>query len=172
MNCPVCGAQSTFGLNYCKRCGSNLIGIAQPVQSFVPVVRQTGAAWAIAFAVSVITLAGLGIVFTHVFDLVRPSEAGPPAREVVGVAMAMLVFGSLTVFGIVFMLIRLFSHIMGVGQEKGQQVQSTRLPLDSYPQKQIDAPPAAAPSVTEHTTRNFDPINSIAPEPPRRFNRQ
>ena len=162
MYCPACGAESTQGLNYCKRCGSNLAAPTNPIRSSEsrPRVRgAAGAAWAMALATVGVTLGGLSIVFTSAFNLVRPIYPGSTA--VVGaatVAGLMVLFGSATVFGTVALLIRFFSKLLGFGQNssdlphiRNQQTAGEHKPV------QLPAPPSAIASVTEQTTRNFDP---------------
>lgn len=154
MHCPACGAESTSGLRYCKRCGGNLFEPAPPAVLLASPnsSRLTGAAWAIGLASAVITLGGLGIVFTHAFDLMRPTlpsmvSPGNPMP----IAIVMLVLGSTTVFGVVALLIRLFLRLLAPAAPtvSAQPVQ----PLVSAPAyPHLGAPQA---SVTEHTTRTF-----------------
>jgi hypothetical protein len=174
MYCSSCGAQATFGLRYCKRCGENLIDTNPLVETAPPPApsRIGGAAWAIALATTAITLGGLGIVFSHVTDIVTPPPwAGNIPRhpgEFIPVAVPMIVFGTAAIFFIVFMLIRLFIRLMNLPPEpsrsdkrnhhSGNQYRPSQVSTPT-PQ-QIQAPPMAVPSVTEHTTRNFDPVFS------------
>ena len=164
MYCPVCGAESTQGLNYCKRCGSNLAAPTNPIRSSEnrPSVRVgpvAGAAWATALATVAVTLGGLGIVFSYAFGLLRPIYPGStPVSGAAAIAGLMIMFGSATVFGTVALLIRLFSKVLGLGQEShdsnhfGKQ-QNT----GEHRPAQLPAPPPGIPSVTEHTTRTFEP---------------
>src|SRR5205085_7205102 len=105
-----------------------------------------------------ITLGGLGIVFTHAFDLMRARFPGDVMTgNATPVAIVMLVFGSLTVFGVVAMLMRLFTHLIAPRQqEEAPPVQVAR-PFMSAPPVQLPAPSQGVGSVTEHTTRNFEP---------------
>jgi hypothetical protein len=176
MYCSYCGAAATYGLRYCKGCGESLIS-TNPLAEIAPPsapARLTGAAWAIALATTAITLGGLGIVFSHVTDIVTPNSpwaANIPRHpgEFIPVAVPMIVFGTATVFLIVFMLIRLFIRLMNLppepsrSEKRKQQVVPQYRPsaVNAAPQPQIQAPPISMPSVTEHTTRNFDPIPSV-----------
>jgi hypothetical protein len=158
MNCPICGAESTYGLRYCKRCGGNLAAPGQPIEYAAPPGRTTGAAWALAIATAVITLGGLGIVFGHALDMARPAPWG--GQSAVGnptaIVMAMIAFGSMTIFGVVAMLIRLFTRVLGSAQESSRSNQVSAQAFNPQSVTQLPAPPAAVSSVTEHTTRTFD----------------
>jgi hypothetical protein len=111
------------------------------------------AAWALALAVVAVTLGGLGIVFSHAFDLVKPSFPGEtPVAGASMIAGLMVAFGSLTVVGIVAMLIWLFSRFFGA------QTHSPAAPRrQAAEQKPAQIAPPPMSSVTEQTTRNFDP---------------
>ena len=162
MHCPSCGAESTQGLNYCKRCGSSL-GMTYPVNpsgEIRPRARGTaGAAWAMALATVAVTLGGLGIVFNLAFDLLRPVgheyAAVPGAALIAGL---MVGFGSATVFGIVALMVRLFSRLLSLPQESHDSFHFKKQPAMGEPKLvPLPAPPSVIPSVTEGTTRNFDP---------------
>ena len=162
MHCSNCGAESTQGLNYCKRCGSNLAAPTNPIRSGEtrPRVRvASGAPWAMAFATIAVTLGGLGIVFSCAFDLVRPVYPGSTAvAGAATIAGLMVLFGSATVFGPVALLIRLFSKMLGLTQDshESQRVRKQKITGEHRP-VQLPSPPTGIPSVTEQTTRNFDP---------------
>ena len=162
MHCPNCGAESTQGLNYCKRCGSNL-GMTYPVNAsgeIRPRARgSAGAAWAMALATIAVTLGGLGIVFSAAFDLVRPVYGGTTAVPGAALIAGLMVgFGSATVFGIVGLLVRLFSRLLSLPQESHDSSHLRKQPaMVEHKPVQIPPPPSVIPSVTEQTTRNFDP---------------
>jgi hypothetical protein len=156
MYCPNCGAESTSGLNYCKRCGGNL---SDTTQSTAPPTRNTSAALILAAAIVAIVLGGLGIVFTEALSLIGPQPPGfaPPVHDAVAVAGIMVILGSATIGLVSLMLIRLFTRMMGLGSaaDKPSRPSRTFLPEQRVPQ--IQAPPISVQSVTEHTTRNFEP---------------
>ena len=163
MHCPSCGAEATVGLKYCKRCGENL-GHTFHMPQYQNQGSGSGgnlgialAAWALALATVAITLGGFGIIFTHVFDLVRPSPPGfSPSGEAEEIAAVMLVLGSLVIFGIVAMLIRVFSKLMGLNSSRAEKSSAPKPVVNDYPHQQLSPPPQSVSSVTEHTTRNFD----------------
>ena len=72
------------------------------------------AAWAIALATVAVTLGGLGIVFSHAYDLVRPIYDGStPVAGAPKIAGLMVAFGSATVLGVVALLIQLVLETAG-----------------------------------------------------------
>ncbi|MEW6211213.1 MAG: hypothetical protein AB1631_22800 [Acidobacteriota bacterium] len=151
MFCPHCGAESIPGFKYCKRCGVNFAAPAEQSSKQRP-VKQTGAAWAVALATVAICLGGLGIVFGVASSLLEPSIINqPPTRDITPIVITMLVFGSLTVFGLAAMLIRLFTRLMTGHKDAPSQIET---PV--YTQARLPEPPVAIPSVTENTTRNFE----------------
>lgn len=156
MYCPNCGAESTFGLNYCKRCGGNL---SDTTQQAAPPAKNVGAALILAIATLGIVLGGLGIVFSSALSLIGPQPQGfvPPVHDAVVVAGMMVIFGSAAVGLVSLMLIKLFSRMMGLGSaaDKPNRPARTFVPEQRVPQ--IQAPPIVMQSVTEHTTRNFEP---------------
>jgi len=164
MHCPSCGAEATLGLKYCKRCGENLSHTFQLPQYREPDSQPGGtvgvalAGWALALATAAITLGGFGIVFTHAFDLMRPFPMGQSAPgDVEMVAMTMLIIGPAVIFGVVAMLIRVFSKLMGLPSSRAEKAAPRQRPSAiEYPPAQISPPPQSISSVTEHTTRNFE----------------
>jgi hypothetical protein len=157
MYCPNCGAESTFGLNYCKHCGGNL---TEGGQSSAPLTsRNVLAALILAASTVAIVLGGLAIVFTFALSLIGPQPPGysAPVHDAVVVAGMMVLFGSAAIVFSTLMLIKLFSRAMGFGAVSDKPAR-TATPLIS-PQRvaQIPTPPLSMQSVTEHTTRNFEP---------------
>jgi hypothetical protein len=166
MYCPICGAHSAQGLNYCKKCGYNLAAQPQDAASQVP-PKITGAVWPIALAAVAITLGGLAIVVSTAFDLMRPLFPGemPRVGDPSPVVVAMLVLGAGTIVAVVAMLIRLFMKLAGMSQPEKSKAPPQNTITSAPPMVQLPAPQASMPSVTEHTTRNFD---AVYKEPGRR----
>ncbi|HJQ22661.1 MAG TPA: hypothetical protein VKA60_02015 [Blastocatellia bacterium] len=154
MYCPNCAAEHVYGLRYCKQCGTNLLDGPQPAPPAPPAPKTIAAAWPLALATVAITLGGLGIVFTHAFDLMRMFPGEVRTGEATPVAIVMLVFGTLTICGVVAMMMRLFTHLLvpGARAAKGDKAISAAPPLIQLP-----GAPSSVGSVTEHTTRNFEP---------------
>ena len=162
MYCPHCGAESTPGLRYCKRCGANFA--AQPGETTPGIIRNINAAiWPIALATVAITLGGLGIVISSAYDLVRPLFPGevPRIGDPTPIAMTMIIFGALTILGVIALLFKLFTRMAGVSQPTNQPAPPPKSIASAPPSVQLPAPPSAMPSVTEHTTRNFESVESI-----------
>ena len=162
MYCPVCGSESTQGLNYCKRCGTNLTATTNPIRATEAIssAKLTGAAWAVALATVAVALGGLGIVFNSAVGLLRPSPFGPqPISGTSTIVALMVAFGSATVFGTVALLILLFSRFLGAAQESRGPARLAKQPpvAGEYKPAEIAPPPSVVGSVTEQTTRNFDP---------------
>ena len=155
MYCPNCGADAPQNLRYCKRCGASLYSSAELAGTIAPRQRLTGAVWALALATIIVGLGGLGIVFGVVGDLAGRTNIGK------GLLVPMVVLGSVTVLGIVAMLIRLISRLLTEGDRGKAYQQPARLPRmagsQDYIQPQIVSPPRVVGSVTDQTTRNFDP---------------
>jgi hypothetical protein len=173
MYCSTCGVLATPGLRYCKGCGERFIDTNPLLETAPPQASSSkgGAAWAIAMATTAITLGGLGIIFSHVVNIVSPRwGAGIPRNpgETIPIAILMIVFGTTAVSIIVFMLIRLFIRLMNLPPEPKRTAKNSQPIADQFrsthmnvpPPPQIQAPPISRPSVTEHTTRNFDPVYS------------
>jgi hypothetical protein len=157
MYCPNCGAESTFGLNYCKHCGGNLTDATQ--SSAAPPARNIVAALILAAATLGIVLGGLAIVFTFTLSLIGPQPPGfaPPVHDAIAVAGMMVLFGSAAIVFSTLMLIKLFSRVMGFDSVTDKTARRWKTFLSGPNVAQIPAPPIAMQSVTEHTTRNFEP---------------
>ena len=157
MFCPSCGTENAQALRYCKRCGANLTDTTHLVvqESNSPSSRYTGAAWAVALASVVICLGGIGIVFSTVWDVIGPYHPGPRSGDATMVAMTMLIMGMTTIFGVVALLIRLFTRLMTAPSEPQDTVKTIKPITTGHTPLQLPAPPAAVSSVTEHTTRTF-----------------
>lgn len=157
MYCPNCGAESTFGLNYCKQCGANLAEPSQSTSTNKP--RNTFAALILALATLGIVLGGLGIVFTHALELAgsQPPGFSPPSAAAGRLGSIMVIFGSSAVAFVAVMLIRLFSNMMGLGSDLPKPAKQAKNFVSPRSVPRIPAPPIVVSSVTEHTTRNFEP---------------
>jgi hypothetical protein len=155
MFCPNCGAESTFGLNYCKHCGANL---AETTDEASPQSRNVFAALILAVATVAIVLGGLAIVFTNALAIVGPQPPGytQPVSDAMTVGGMMVGFGTAAIVLVALMLIKLFSRVMGFGFEVKKSTRGLK-GVTRQAAAQIQAPPIVVSSVTEHTTRNFEP---------------
>jgi hypothetical protein len=148
MYCPSCGTELTSELTYCNRCGANLKN-----QFGVPTNRMTGAAWAISIAVMLVTLGGFGMIFSLVMTLISTNTAVPEG------GMLVIFLSLLIILLIDWLLVRQLSRVLDISQLAGAATQPKKPKLPERPIQQIDAPGEPAASVTEHTTRTFEPIH-------------
>jgi hypothetical protein len=163
MYCAQCGAEAVEGFRFCKRCGGNLgtndLGATQQVTY---VVKSHGVAWALAFATTLIALIGLAIVVLGTFSFIDPDSTGhQPSDGMVGMGIVALIFGSLCIFGIVGMLIRVFSRFIGQPNIQRVEQPDNQVVLNPPPAalrtpQNLQPLASARGSVTEGTTRTFD----------------
>jgi hypothetical protein len=148
MYCQSCGAGTTIGLKYCKRCGASLAPPAGPDERHGGSLKLAGMFWAVA----VLVLGGMSALF-----------GGMVALAAVHVHMdALIILGSLasvTIFLIAALLIWQLARVVSIAKQAAPAQPQGRgpYPQGDYNAPQIAAPPAVMPSVTEHTTRNFEP---------------
>jgi hypothetical protein len=151
MYCPSCGTELASELSYCNRCGANLK--PTPNQSGVPPSKLVGAAWAISMAVAVVTLGGFGMIFGLVMALITRGINISPA------GMFWIAFSLLVILAIDWLLVRQLSRVLDMPQLSPDATQPKKPKLSEEPKRQIDAPREPVSSVTEHTTRAFEPIH-------------
>jgi hypothetical protein len=150
MYCSGCGAEMPEGLNYCSRCGASLNAAANVPAPLIAPMSFTKLALIIGFTL----VLGMITVFASVDKLLSRGVAEPAV-----VLLAML--GLVTVFGVSGMLIRLWSKISGLSSQPAPRpVQQNRQQgyLEQPRAAQLPPRPANFGSVTDHTTRTFDPI--------------
>ena len=149
MYCPSCGTVSTPGLSYCNRCGTNLSvskdqAVVKPSESLVNSLMDS-TFW--------VTVFGLAVI--------------------VGGAVAMKALELREVFIIAYMILSTLAFLGIYGMHVWQFIRLTRSAQKSSGITEVKGPdtkelaPAQArmlsepmASVTEHTTRTFEPIYS------------
>lgn len=146
MYCPVCGAESTQGLNYCKRCGAGLSGPNIPIESKASFGKMFG----LILPVALVCIGGFIALFTTVYNL--GERTGFDTRALI----AIMAFGGATVVCVVGLLVWLLLRLAGFEPTHQQGRSERSLPRDYTPQ-QLPPSQIGMPSVTENTTRNFDP---------------
>jgi hypothetical protein len=160
MFCPDCGYQASSGMRFCKQCGGNLLTTNHLDESPRPIVNIGWAAFFLAAATVAIVLGGFGIITEFVKELMTPSPFAPMQtdfRHNIPVAIPMIVLGSGTILATVYFIMRIFSRLMNLPQDR-KPIKQNRQPSIEYRQPPpIQAAPHQVSSVTEHTTRNFDP---------------
>jgi uncharacterized membrane protein YedE/YeeE len=148
MYCPSCGTEVTKELNYCNRCGANLNLSSNSVDQPLRPVNLTGPTIAIALMVVI----GLGIVFASVSELAR--------KEIHPAALTWMVLGGLAMItAVTALVLRQWGILAGAAKQRER----------TFPRKKAaekEAAPMSLPpmrsepiqSVTDHTTRTFDPV--------------
>jgi hypothetical protein len=145
MYCPNCGDQTTKGLKYCKRCGKGLSGSTSSMEEAGSNGKAVGA---MLFLVALVSIAGFIALFTTVYNL--GEHPGFDTRALI----AIMVFGGATVMGVVGSLVWLLLRLTTTAKEASHHQATPEMPIIREYTPQLPASPA---SVTEHTTRNFDP---------------
>ena len=148
MYCPICGAESTQGLNYCKRCGAGLSASTPPIEQKSSIGKAMGV---MLFLVSLVSIAGFVALFSTVYNL--GERATFDTRALIGI----MAFGGATVVGVVGLLVWLLLRLTTGNQPVASPDRTPNLVPRDYGVPQLPAPPIGIPSVTENTTRNFDP---------------
>jgi hypothetical protein len=147
MYCPSCGTENTTGLNYCNRCGTNLVPqVALPVQ-VVP-INLTKPILIIGAVILMITLGGFAGIISGTIEMVQ-NGAG-------NMSPAIPIFGIPALLTIDILLIRQLSKLISAALQPNRMPSATQL---AQPQNEpwLARPNTArlepAPSVTENTTR-------------------
>ena len=150
MYCPSCGTEVTQELSYCSRCGANLKPLVS--QAGLPPSKLVGAAWAISIAVTLVTLGGLGMVFAVVITLIERGIGLSPG------GMILVFCAMLFILAVAAMLVRQLSRVLSIPQLSSDVLPSQKPNLVEKPVHQITPAREPGSSVTDHTTRTFDPI--------------
>jgi hypothetical protein len=151
MYCPSCGLQLTQELRYCPRCGANL---SPPAETDAP-PNLVGPIWAVSLAITLITLLGLGFVFAFALVLI--------SRGVTmnGSLLLLASFFLLVVLAVAGLLVRQLSRLLNLYQKpdlrSGQSAQTNKS-VAGREAPQLEAMSELAISITENTTRTFEPV--------------
>jgi hypothetical protein len=147
MYCSTCGVAVTPGLSYCNYCGEKLSGAKRDSIIKSPEVRPE-------------TLVA-AMVFAFVFGLGAITVLMGVMKAVLHLEVGLILFFALLSFLVMLSLEGVFIRLLfrrRRGAEEGDTVllkgQATR-ELDAAQARVLPEP---MPSVTEHTTRAFDPI--------------
>jgi|SRR5882724_2072693 len=150
MYCSSCGSELTSELSYCNRCGANL---KPPANHSGQPAKLVGAAWAISMAVVLVTLGGFGMLSGLVKALISNGV------NLSGGGMVLIVFCLLIILAIASLLVRQLSRVLDLAQLSGGATQSKQPKLSEKPVQQIGAAREPVSSVTDHTTRIFEPVH-------------
>jgi hypothetical protein len=147
MYCPTCGIDSVEGLKYCKRCGANITSAlsASPSTKF-PL------ALTIAFLIVIggIFIVGLALPMAASHDLMA---AGFSTGQLMDLFLADM---GVTLV-VVVLLTWLFLRLIKVHQQTSGAASVPKSATSDFAAPQIVAPPQSIGSVTENTTRSFEP---------------
>ena len=157
MFCPNCGAEYPQKINYCKRCGSNMAPAGNTVEVHLPRPRLTGMFWAIA----AMSIGGLIACFTAFSEFAREGLRGD---DLLIPFMGGLLFIGVIAAGMIWQLARLISAF----QQNVRQPKAEPLPQYEMPVLPLALSQEPLSSVSEHTTRSFDPAVLIEAEKRRR----
>jgi hypothetical protein len=146
MYCPDCGSETIERRNYCKQCGGSLSG--SQTASAVP-SRPGALAWVVALFTILFGIGGLGAVFTTAYELTKRQGLDE------GIPIVMMVFGSVSVVVVVGLLVHLTLNLIGSGTIKPMKPKV--IPRRETNPVQLPEPSPPIVSVTEHTTRTFEP---------------
>ena len=148
MYCPSCGTEVTSALNYCNRCGANLNQPANQADVHVAPVNLTGPT----IAIGLMVVIALAIIFIGATELL--------SRGIDPTALTWMVIVSLAmVMGVSALFIRQWTTLAGVMNPKERKKQAEFKP----PAAPAQLPPMRSEpvhSVTDHTTRTFDPVKA------------
>ncbi len=152
MFCPSCGSENT-GLPYCNRCGANLGPLTAPAPAVqVSVTKPT---LIIAATLAVFTLGGFGALIGGAIGLAQVLHGNDAP-------MAIIFFGMITILTVDIFLVRLLSKLINASLSSTAQQQAPRIANSTLPPAQLQQSTSArlqaAPSVTENTTRFFEPV--------------
>jgi len=158
MFCPSCGTESTIELKYCNRCGANLSTTVAPQNVQPVIVNVTKPTIIIGALLLIVTLGGFGGLVGGAIRLAEILHGNDSF-------MAIILFGMLTIMIVDIFLIRLLSRLINAALSSNPQPQFTTTMPTGMP-AQIQNPTTSrlqgVPSVTENTTRLFEPYR--APE--------
>jgi len=150
MYCPTCGVETGQGLNYCKACGGPLGGRTDAPARRSPTFKEI---------LLFLVVASLGLVgplglFIESDDLVRSGRAP------ISVFIIMFAAGALLSFFTLVLLVWLFIKLTALSTSEpvfpSLRRKDKALPAAPYQVSQVRRGDESTPSVTEHTTRNFE----------------
>ena len=148
MFCPNCGLDNTTGFNYCNRCGMNL----NPDK---PKTVSTPLVFLFLMAIAFITIVGFSMPVISMSEL---ANKGFNPKSLIAFSIFML----FAVVGVDYLLIVLLTRLLGVStfdrfsgimrSHRGNRLATEQNVVQLPPQ------PTTFRSVTESTTRNFEPV--------------
>lgn len=162
MYCQSCGTENQAALNYCNRCGAQVVAAPRDADAVaaaatVVPVDLTGPMRWLAATICLTMLIGSGILLITLIGLANMGIRGEPL-------VAITFFGLAAIFGTEFMLIRMMSRLLTAAKDEGRfigQKRAGKKELKAPAPQQLIQPSSIYTdplgSVTEHTTRAFSP---------------
>jgi len=148
MYCSACGVALAPGLSYCNYCGAKSPGAKGDAVSKSPEVRPE-------------TLVG-AMVFTFVFGLGAITLLMGMLKAVLrlegGLILAFAMICFLTMLSLEAVFIRLLFRRRRDAEQGSNRAEFKRQATTELDEAAVRALPDSVPSVTEHTTRTFEPI--------------
>ena len=149
MYCSSCGVAVVQGLNYCNYCGARLNGEKGDNAIKSSEVKPGSLVWGM---VAVLVFGFVGIVFLMM------------AMKMVGLNVGQILAFTMLSFLIMLLVEGVFIWQLWSRKRGAEETGDTALSKEQA-RKELDAAPARVlpepvPSVTEHTTRAFEPIYS------------
>jgi len=164
MFCPSCGAEYGIELKYCNRCGANLAAALAPQPEAPVVVNVTKPTLIIGVILLLVTLGGFGGLVGGAMNLAPILHNNDPL-------MAIIMFGMLTILVVDIVLVRLLSKLISASLSPSTRAPRLPSPTSTPSAQQLQSSTTArlqgAPSVTEGTTRFFEPYRAPADSSPR-----
>ncbi|HJZ79352.1 MAG TPA: zinc ribbon domain-containing protein [Pyrinomonadaceae bacterium] len=155
MFCPSCGTEYAIELKYCNRCGANLSTNLVPQVEPV-IVNVTKPTLIIGSALALITLGGFGAVIGAIGELAPVLHGNDPI-------VAIIFMGMLTIMVVDIFLVRLLSKLISAALAPNPQPRFhpyVNSAPAQFPNPTTTARLQSVPSVTENTTRFFEPYGA------------
>ncbi len=151
MYCSSCGAAVTRGLSYCNHCGTKLAGEKDNAVAWQSKTLPESLVWAIVgvFVVGMGTTIGLMAMLKQLVDL----------GQGLILLFGLLSFGLMIVIESVFIYM-LLSRRRGAKEAREDEHPEGRATKELDAAREARALPEPVPSVTEQTTRAFEPAYS------------
>ncbi len=149
MYCSSCGAAVTRGLSYCNHCGTKLGGANAEAVAWQSKTLPESLVWAIVsvFVVGMGTTIGLMAMLKHLVDL----------SQGLVLLFGLLSFALMIAVEIVFIYMLLSRRRTGEKEAAGDEGPAGRATKELDAAREARALPEPVPSVTEQTTRAFEP---------------
>ena len=157
MYCQSCGTEIRPGLNYCNRCGPQVVSLATPPEErvvFVPTDVTSPVRW-LAATICLTMIFGLIILFSTIGNLVGRGVTTAPI-------IVIAALGLTGIFVIELALIRMMSRLLFEAREQAQLSAAKRpeaSELRPAAARQLVQPAVTTGpmhSVTDHTTRTLE----------------